>query len=73
MKLTTNQIYDFILDNEIATEEEINIITNINGYNKKSLNNIIYARTAYNDVQQCVECEPESFLVEESILNIILK
>jgi len=73
MKLTTNQIYDFILDNEIATEKEINLVTNINGYNEESLNNIIYARTAYHDVEQCVECEPESFLVEESILNIILK
>tara|TARA_Y100001963_G_C6653408_1_gene386840 strand:- start:226 stop:441 length:216 start_codon:yes stop_codon:yes gene_type:complete len=71
--MNKKQIYDFIIDNNIATEKEINLVTCINGYNKKSLNNIIYARTGYHDPEQCLDCEPESFIFEESLLNKILK
>ena len=32
------KIWDFIINNEIATEDELQLITNINGYNKEALN-----------------------------------
>ena len=32
--MSKDKLYDFIIDNEIATSEEINLITCINGYNK---------------------------------------
>ena len=53
----THQIHDFIIDFGIATEKEISLVTSINGYNEDSLNNIIYSRTAYHDMDQYIECE----------------
>ena len=64
-------IYDFITDNNIATEQEINLITCINGYNEKTLNNIIFVRTGYHDTEQLITCEPESYLIHKDLLNII--
>ena len=56
-----NKIYDFIVNNSIATEKEIQLVTCINGYNKDSLNGVIYARTGYHDLEQCLDCEPENY------------
>lgn len=61
--MSKDKIYDFIINNQIATSEEINLITCINGYNKTSLNDIIYARTGYHDLKQCIDCEPETYKI----------
>lgn len=47
-----NALYDFIVSNNIATEEEINLVTSIHGYNEEELYSIIYARTGYNSYEQ---------------------
>ena len=52
-----NEIFDFITEREIATSEEVTLVTKINGWNAESLNSIIYARTGSHDVEQCEECE----------------
>ena len=57
MRTDKKLIYDYLIDNEIATEKEINLVTCINGYNVEALNNIIYARTGYHDLKQHLECE----------------
>ena len=57
MNTKLNEIWDLIVQYEIATEEELRLITNINGYNADSLNSVIYARTAYHDIEQYLECE----------------
>ena len=41
----------------IATEEEIDLVTNINGYSEETLNDILYARTGYRDIAQFEEAE----------------
>ena len=51
-----NKIWDYIILNEIATEEELKLITCINGYNEETLNSVIYARTAYHSIEQLEEC-----------------
>lgn len=56
-----SMLYDFIVTNNIATEDEISLVTNINGWNVKSLNDIIWCRAGYHDAKQCLECEPENF------------
>tara|TARA_R100000808_G_scaffold4035_2_gene13554 strand:- start:1956 stop:2171 length:216 start_codon:yes stop_codon:yes gene_type:complete len=56
-----DQIYDFIVFNKIATEDEIVLVTNINGYNIETLNNIIYAKIGYHDMNQVLECEPKKY------------
>ena len=60
-KSEESKIYDFIINNNIATENEIQLVTNISGWNVETLNAIIYARTAYHDPLQCLESEPENF------------
>lgn len=56
------KIYDFIVFNEIATEEEISLCASVAGYSVETLNAIIYARTAYHDAPQCLACEPDNFV-----------
>lgn len=47
-----NKLWDEIINNDIATESELQLITGINGYNEKSLNDVIYYKTGYNDIEQ---------------------
>ena len=44
----------------IATEEELSLVTAIDGYNEDTLNNVVYVRTGYNDIYQLIEEEQES-------------
>ena len=57
MDLTT--IWDYIIENGIATEEELQLVTDINGYNGTALNDVIYARTGYRSMEQIEECEDD--------------
>lgn len=52
-----DEYFDFLVDNCIATEEEIKLVTSINGYNETALNDILYARTGYRSIEQYKECE----------------
>ena len=47
-----NTIWDEIIELSIATEEELQLVTSINGYNEETLNDVIYARTGYHDLEQ---------------------
>lgn len=51
------EVWDYLIETGIATEEELKLVTCINGYNIESLNAVIYARTAYHDLEQLKECE----------------
>ena len=51
----TEYIWDKILDLDIATEEELSLVTSINGYNEEVLNDVIYVRTGYHDIVQLME------------------
>ena len=53
----TDKIWDYIIEMGIATEEELKLVTCINGYNEESLNSVIYARTGYRSMEQLEECE----------------
>jgi len=45
----SNQEYiNELIENEIATEEEIKLVCNINGTSEETLNDILYARTGYH-------------------------
>ena len=56
-----NEVWDFILEYEIATYDELVLVTNINGYRLDVLNDIIYAKTGYRSIDQIKECEPENY------------
>ena len=54
---TSEEIWDYIVEQGIAIEDECRLVTNINGYNEESLNDIIYAKVGYRSVEQMEECE----------------
>ena len=55
----TEQIWDYIMEIGIATEEELRLVTSIDGYNEESLNSVIYVRTGYRSMEQLEEAEAE--------------
>ncbi|MHA2012801.1 MAG: hypothetical protein ACTSWG_10580 [Candidatus Helarchaeota archaeon] len=48
-------IWDYLINNGIATERELQLVTCINGYSEDTLNNVIYAKTAYRCLEQLKE------------------
>ena len=51
------ETWDYLVEQGIATEEELQLITDINGYNIEALNSVIYARTGYHDLEQLKDYE----------------
>ena len=49
--------FDFLVDNCIATDEELRLVASINGYNKRTLDDVLYVRTGYRDIEQYKESE----------------
>lgn len=46
------RVKNFLIDNGIATESEISLVADINGYSEETMNDILYARTGYRDIEQ---------------------
>ena len=55
MNKTIEQIWDLLVDYNVATQDELKLVTSINGYTIDALNSIIYARTAYRNIEQLME------------------
>ena len=53
--MTLEQLYDNLIEHGIATHEEILLVTKINGWNKDSMNDILFVRTGYRDWEQYTE------------------
>ena len=51
--------WKYLVDQGIATEKELQLITSISGHNMESLNDVIYARTGYRNAEQLQEEETE--------------
>lgn len=48
-------MYDYLVYNGIATDEEIKLVTQINGDNIDTYESILYARTGYRNFEQLEE------------------
>lgn len=57
MDKDTEELYDYLIDYEIATEKEISLVCSINGTNLDSLESILYSRTGYRDLEQIKDME----------------
>lgn len=58
--MTKKELFNRIIEEGIATESEINLVTDITGYSMEILNQIIYARTGYRDIEQYEESEADA-------------
>lgn len=57
-----NELWDAIVNNGIATEDELNLISNINGWRIETLKDVLYVRTGYRDLEQFIkECEEVNY------------
>lgn len=54
-KETIETIWDYLIESDTATNEELVLVTHINGYSIESLNSVIYARTGCNTIEQLKE------------------
>lgn len=43
--MNKEQLWDSLINNGIATESELRLVTCINGYSVETLNDVLYART----------------------------
>mgnify|MGYP003119727137 FL=1 len=59
MNKKEQELWDFLVDYELATEKEIGLVCSINGHNLDSLESILYSRTGYRDLEQIKEMEGE--------------
>lgn len=59
MKTNIEIIWAFIIEYGIATEDEVQLVTAINGYTEESLNDIIYAREGYRSMNQYLGIDDE--------------
>jgi hypothetical protein len=59
MNKKEQELWDFLVDFELATEKEIGLVCSINGHNLDSLESILYSRTGYHDLEQIKEMEGE--------------
>lgn len=58
--MTISEMWDTIVEEYgIATWEELELITAINGYNEDALNDVIFVRTGYRNIEQLLEEEQE--------------
>ena len=49
--------FNYLIEYGISTEEEMKLVTSINGYNEECVNDILYVRTGYRDMEQYLEYE----------------
>jgi hypothetical protein len=52
--LTVNQLWYLLVKLELFTDAELKLLININGYSIETLNNAIYARYGYRDLEQMI-------------------
>ena len=53
--MTLQEMWETLVDQGIATEQELQLVTNINGYNEEAMLSVLYARTALNSFEQLEE------------------
>lgn len=50
--LEVNQLWEDLINYDLFTEDELLLITDLNGYNIKTLNDAIYVRYGYRNLRQ---------------------
>ena len=48
--MDTETAYEALIEAGVATEGELELVTNINGYSLETLVDVLYARTGYRDL-----------------------
>jgi len=57
-KINNNEatkLWDLLLETGVATEDELQTVTNINGYNQETLEDVLFIKTAWRGYEQATE------------------
>lgn len=71
--IEASAIYDFIIENQLATEESLDLLTSVAGFSDETLNQAIYALTGFHDVEQLYMCARKEFCFNDKILSELKK
>lgn len=63
--MTYTQKFDYLVDNGIATVDEITLVVQINGHTKEQLDRILFARTGYTSFESFDHHEMDDSLAGE--------
>lgn len=61
MEKNVNELWDYLVDYMIATDDEIKLVCDINGYNLETLEDVLYSRTGYRTLEQVIEYEKKVY------------
>lgn len=64
-ELTTNELFDELIERELFTHDELKLLTNINGLSIETLNDAIFSRYGYRDYEQMMEYEKWKIKLEK--------
>jgi len=56
---TIEEMWDYLVDSGIATEDELQLVTSINGYSEETMTDVLYSRTAYRCFSQLTDEDEE--------------
>ena len=57
--MSLEEYYNYLLGYDIVSEETLDVVTSINGYNEKTLDDVLYVKTGYRDIEQYLEYEDQ--------------
>ncbi len=52
-------LWDYLIETQLVTADEVRLVTAINGTNLESFEDMLYVRTGYRDLEQILEAEAE--------------
>lgn len=59
-RFTKEEAWDYLIDNGIASEETLRVVTAINGWSLGTLEDVLYATTAYESFDQLEDEDSDS-------------
>ena len=57
--MSLEEYENYLIENLGVDEEVVSVVCAINGYNEQSLDDILYAKFGYRDIEQFLEYEDE--------------
>ena len=62
--MNLEEYYNYLINYELVSEETLDIITSINGYNEETLDDVLYCVSGYRDIEQYLEYEDRETYME---------
>lgn len=62
--MNIEEIYNYMIDYDLVSNETLDIITSINGYNEDTLNDVLYCVSGYHDIEQYLQYEDRETYAE---------